>query len=102
MFAASHRRSAGRSAASPSDDQRRGQSQQQEAECGALFPIEASDELSVDLLGEPLRVLAAEQRRGQVIAEVSMNTTMQPAVMPGAACGITMLRRIDSPPAPRS
>src|SRR5882762_2712993 len=31
-----------------------------------------------------------------------MNTTMQPAVMPGAACGITMLRRMANPPEPRS
>src|SRR5580658_6838562 len=31
-----------------------------------------------------------------------MNTTMQPAVMPGAACGITMVRRMEKPPAPRS
>src|ERR1700685_2582942 len=31
-----------------------------------------------------------------------MNTTIQPAVMPGAACGITMLRRMENPPAPRS
>src|SRR6185437_655514 len=31
-----------------------------------------------------------------------MNTTMQPAVMTGAACGITMVRRMDSPPAPKS
>src|ERR1700690_318856 len=46
-----------------------GQRQQQEAECGALFPIEAGDELGIDLLGEPLRVLAAEQRGRQVIAQ---------------------------------
>src|SRR5271166_1404967 len=50
-------------------DDRRRQAEQQEAEGGALFPIEARDELRVDLLGEPLRVLAAEQRRSQVIAE---------------------------------
>jgi hypothetical protein len=31
-----------------------------------------------------------------------MNTTMQPAVMPGAACGMTILRRIDQPLPPRS
>src|SRR5580658_8651850 len=46
-----------------------GQREQQEAECGSLFPIEAGDELRIDLLGEPLRVLAAEQRRRQVIAQ---------------------------------
>src|ERR1700730_12356183 len=51
------------------DHQRRGQPEQQEAEGGALFPVEARNELRIDLLGEPLRVLAAEQRRRQVIAQ---------------------------------
>ena len=49
--------------------QRGGQRQQQESEGRALLPVEARDELVVDLLGEPLRVLAAEQGRRQVVAE---------------------------------
>jgi len=31
-----------------------------------------------------------------------MNTTMEPAAIPGAACGMTMSRRIDLPVPPRS
>jgi hypothetical protein len=46
-----------------------GQDQQQEAEGRTLFPVEAGDELGVDLLGEPQRVLAAQQRRRQVVAQ---------------------------------
>ena len=52
----------------PQPDDRRRQQEQQEAEGRALLPVEAGDELRVDLLGEPQRVLAAEQRRRQVIA----------------------------------
>ena len=54
---------------SPSPDDRGGQREQQEAERRALLPVEARDELRVDLLGEPQRVLAAEQRRRQVVAD---------------------------------
>src|SRR5580658_7771861 len=50
-------------------DQGGRQREQQKAECSALFPIESGDELRIDLLGEPLRVLASEQRRSQIIAE---------------------------------
>ena len=55
-------------AKSDPDDSRR-QDQQQEAERRSLLPVEARDELRVDLLGEPQRVLAAQQSRRQVIAK---------------------------------
>src|SRR5437868_6740135 len=40
-------------------DDRRGQDEQQKAERRSLLPVEAGDELRVDLLGEPQRILAA-------------------------------------------
>src|SRR6266853_5408169 len=46
-----------------------GESEQQETKGGPLLPVEARNELRVDLLGEPLRVLAPEQRRCQVVAK---------------------------------
>src|ERR1019366_10486944 len=53
----------------PDHDQGGRQSEEQKAECGTLLPIEAGDELGIDLLGEPLRVLAAEERGSEIAAE---------------------------------
>ena len=54
---------------SPSQMIRELSRQQQKAEGRALVPVEAGDELVVDLLGEPEGVLAAHQVGGEVVAE---------------------------------